>query len=143
MPTVNDILKRKGNDVHTVAPDVNVLDATKQMNQHRIGALLVVQDGQVLGMFTERDVLTRIVAVSRDPASTKVREVMTTPVAYCTPESTLEECGDIFTARHIRHLPVLSDNELKGVITSGDVLAFESTTHQRTINYLEAYIQGP
>ena len=143
MPTVNDILKRKGNDVHTVAPDVNVLDATKQMNQHRIGALLVVQDGQVLGMFTERDVLTRIVAVSRDPASTKVREVMTTPVAYCTPESSLEECGDIFTARHIRHLPVLSDNELKGVITSGDVLAFESTTHQRTINYLEAYIQGP
>ena len=143
MPTVNDILKRKGNDVHTVAPDVNVLDATKLMNQHRIGALLVVQDGQVLGMFTERDVLTRIVAVSRDPASTKVREVMTTPVAYCTPESSLEECGDIFTARHIRHLPVLSDNELKGVITSGDVLAFESTTHQRTINYLEAYIQGP
>ena len=143
MPTVNDILKRKGNEVHTVAPSVTVLDATKLMNQHRIGALLVVQDGHVLGMFTERDVLTRIVAVSRDPVTTKVSEVMTTPVAYCTPESSLEECGDIFTARHIRHLPVLSENQLKGVITSGDVLAFETTTHQRTINYLEAYIQGP
>ena len=143
MPTVNDILKRKGNEVHTVAPSVTVLDATKLMNQHRIGALLVVQDGHVLGMFTERDVLTRIVAVSRNPTTTKVSEVMTTPVAYCTPESSLEECGDIFTARHIRHLPVLSENQLKGVITSGDVLAFETTTHQRTINYLEAYIQGP
>ncbi|PKO20048.1 histidine kinase [candidate division BRC1 bacterium HGW-BRC1-1] len=143
MPTVNDILKRKGREVHTIAPGVSVLDATKLMNEHRIGALLVVENDAVVGMFTERDVLTRIVAVSRDPAATKVSEVMTTPVAYCTPESSLEECSDIFTARHIRHLPVLSENKLMGVITSGDLLAFETTAHQRTIYYLEAYIQGP
>jgi CBS domain-containing protein len=133
-------MARKGSTVHTASPDASVLDVTRLMNDHRIGAVIVVQDGHVVGVFTERDVLTRVVAAGRDPSSTRVRDVMSSPVAYCTPATPLEECRAIFTDRRIRHLPVMDGSNLVGVITSGDLLAYDVVSHQQTIHYLEQYI---
>ena len=143
MPTVKDILDRKWAKVLTSPPTNTVLDATRLMNRHRVGALLVEENGRVVGVFTERDVLTRVVGMERPPDKTRVADVMTTPVAYCTPETPLDECRAIFTGKRIRHLPVLDGPKLVGIITSGDLLAYEFTAHERTIRYLEEYIQTP
>ena len=140
MPKVRDILARKGNVVRTIAPSASVLEATREMNEHRIGALLVAHGDRIIGVFTERDVLTRIVAAAADPASIKVQDVMTSPVAYCTPETNLEECKGIFTEKRIRHLPVMEGEKVVGVVTPGDVLAFEADDQVRTIHYLKEYI---
>ncbi|MCX7719429.1 MAG: CBS domain-containing protein [Candidatus Sumerlaeaceae bacterium] len=140
MPTVKDLLARKGSSVHTVNPEASVLDVTRLMNDHRIGAVVVVHEDRVVGIFSERDVLTRVVAAGRDPSATRVRDVMSSPVAYCTPSTPLDECRAIFTERRIRHLPVMEDNKLVGVITSGDLLAYDVVSHQQTIHYLEQYI---
>lgn len=143
MPTVKDILARKGGRVHTTAPSVLVLDATRLMNEHRIGSLLVIEDGLVVGIFTERDVLSRIVAAGMDPATTRVFEAMSTPVAFCTPDMTLDDVRAIFTEKRIRHMPVLEDGQLIGIVTGGDVLAHDITAKEQTIRYLEEYIQNP
>lgn len=116
------------------------LDVTRLMNDHRIGAVIVVQDERVVEVFTERDVLTRVVAAGRDASATRVRDVMSSPGAYCTLATTLDECRAIFTDRRIRHLPVMESTRLVGVITSGDLLAFDVVSHQQTIHYLEQYI---
>jgi CBS domain-containing protein len=143
MATVNDILSRKGGEVRTTTPEALVLDATRAMNQHRIGSLLVLQQGHVVGMFTERDVLTRVVAAGLDPASTRVADVMTTPVAYCTPDTSLDEARTVFTEKRIRHLPVLDGGQLVGIVTGGDILAHDMTSKEQTIRYLEEYIRTP
>lgn len=143
MPTVKDILARKGSHVCTTRPETNVLEATRLMNANRIGALLVIDDDRIAGIFTERDVLTRVVAAGRDPRVTAVAEVMTTPVAYCTPEAPFEECRGIFTEKRIRHLPVMNGKTLAGIVTSGDLLAYEVSDRERIICYLEEYIRTP
>src|SRR5687768_5091401 len=106
MPTVQDILARKGDQVHTISPTATVLEATQRMNQHKIGALLVMQDGRPLGMFTERDVLRKVVAQLRNPADVSVADTMTTEVVCCEPDTDLEEAAAIMQQRKIRHLPV-------------------------------------
>ena len=143
MPTVKDLLARKGAKVYTTVPSALVLEATRLMNEHRIGSLLVTEKGVVVGIFTERDVLTRIVAAGRDPATTRVSEAMSSPVAFCTPDMTLDELRAIFTERRIRHMPVLEDEKLVGLVTGGDVLAHDISTKEQTIRYLEEYIQTP
>jgi CBS domain-containing protein len=142
MPSVKDILEKKGRDVATTTPTVTVLEATRLMNTRHVGALLVVEGGSVVGIFTERDVLTRVVAAGREPGSTKVEDVMSTPVAYCTLDTPLDDCRAIFTDKHIRHLAVMNGDQLAGIITSGDILAFEVTSHEQTIRYLQEYIHG-
>lgn len=142
MAKVSDILAKKGRKVLTSTVTATVLDATHDMNSHRVGALLVIDDGRPVGMFTERDVLTRVVGAEMDPKTTRLFEVMTTPVAYCTPEMTVEDCKAIFTEKRIRHLPVMNGEELVGMVTSGDIVAFEADDHKQTIRYLEEYIQS-
>jgi CBS domain-containing protein len=142
MPCVKDILARKGHKVWSTSTTFTVLDATHAMNQYRVGALLVKDDGEVVGIFTERDVLTRVVAAGLDPKTTPVEEVMSTPVAYCTPETTLETVKSIFTEQRIRHLPVINEDRLDGMITSGDILAFEASDLSETVRFLEEYIHS-
>jgi CBS domain-containing protein len=142
MACVKDILAKKGRRVWTTSPSSNVLDATHVMNNHRVGALLVLEDDQVVGIFTERDVLTRVVAAGRAPERTTIADVMTSPVAYCTPDTPVDECKAIVTDQRIRHLPVMDGNDLVGMITSGDLLAFEATDYAQTIRFLEEYIHG-
>jgi CBS domain-containing protein len=106
MPTIADIISRKGSTVHTISPAATVLEATNKMNQHKLGALIVTNDGQVVGMFTERDVLRRVIGERRDPENTRVAEVMTGEVICCSPETDMDEVSQIMQERRIRHVPV-------------------------------------
>ncbi len=143
MASVKDILQRKGGQVVTVSPETTVLEAARIMNQHRIGGLVVVDDkGQVVGVFTERDVLQRVIAQDRSPREVQVREVMTVKVACCRLSTTLEECQSVITSQRIRHLPVVEDGRLVGIVTSGDILAMERDVQQTTIEYLHDYLHG-
>jgi CBS domain-containing protein len=143
MGTVQDILDRKGNKIITASPDDTVQGAASKMNTEHIGALLILgQNGEMLGIFTERDVLHRVVAQGRDPATTRVAEVMTQRVACCKPTTTLEECRTAMTGNRIRHLPVVLEGALVGMVSSGDILAQELRSQQSTIEYLHAYLNG-
>jgi CBS domain-containing protein len=139
MSTAQTILDRKGRGVVTIVPDDSVLAAAHLMNRRAIGGLVVAEDEQIVGVITERDVMRRIVAERRDPATTTIREVMTTPVVTCRPEAKLEECSAVMTAKRIRHLPVADENGLVGIITSGDILAYQFDEHEATIQHLNSY----
>ncbi len=110
------------------------------MADNGLGAVLVVDGSEMLGIFTERDVLRRVVAVGVDAASTEVAAVMTTALVTCVPDTTLDECGAIMTSRRIRHLPVVDANGLHGLISSGDVLAHRAAEQEATIKYLNDYM---
>jgi len=148
---VMDILAQKDTRVHVVSPTATVLEATLLMNRHHVGALVVTiggeegetDSGRVAGMFTERDVLTRVVGERRDPATTRVEEVMTEVVAFCRPETELEEVASIMRSQRIRHLPVCDDDaRLRGMISIGDVNAWHARGLDATISYLHEYIHG-
>ena len=143
MATVNDILAIKGTRVLSIHPEATALEAAQLMNEHKIGALLVMNDERVVGMFTERDILRRIVAEERSPSHTPVADVMTTEVACCRPETTIEEARGAMKNRRIRHLPVVNnDGDLLGLISIGDLNAYETHNHEVTIHILEEYIHG-
>lgn len=143
MPAVQDILAVKGAAVASVNPSATVLDATHLMNDLKIGALAVVEQGRLLGMFTERDVLRRVVAVDRSPATTTVREVMTAEVVQCSPECDLDEAARIMRDRRIRHLPVCSERgQLLGLISIGDLNAYQVSMREAEIQLLHDYVYG-
>ncbi|MFQ5502081.1 MAG: CBS domain-containing protein [Phycisphaerae bacterium] len=143
MPIVRDILEAKGTKVSTIHPDQTVLDAAKLMNQQRIGAVMVLEGENISGIFTERDVLNRVVAARQDPATTKIGDVMTTEIACCSLDTKIEACRTAMTKNKIRHLPVVEDGKLHGIISSGDILARELKDQADTIRYLHEYMQGP
>ena len=140
MATVKDILDKKNSSVASISKSNVVLDAAKKMNDSRIGSLVVTEGDNVVGIFTERDILTRIVAAGRNPGNTPVGEVMSAPVACCRRDTTLEECRAVMTQKRIRHLPVVEEKKLLGIITSGDILARKVDAHEETIRYLNEYI---
>jgi CBS domain-containing protein len=140
MPCVRDILTRKGSNVISVSAAESVLKASQIMNDRAIGGVVVLDQDGVAGIFTERDILRRVVAERRDPATTAIRDVMTTPVTICHPETTLAELGALMTERRIRHLPVVDANGLCGVVTSGDVLAYQVADQEVTIEHLNRYV---
>lgn len=140
MATVQDILRRKGGEIISVAPGETVLSAAQRMNDRGIGGLVVTEGKRLAGIFTERDILRRVVAQRRDPATTKVADVMTTPVTACGPATPVDECAAMMTAKRIRHLPVVGEEGLVGVITIGDVLAFQVSEQQQTIDYMHHFM---
>ncbi len=140
MLTVRDILNRKGTDVVSISPTATVLDAAYLMNTRGTGSVLVTDEAGLQGIFTERDVLRRIVAGQRNPATTPVGEVMTVSVVTCRPDTPVADCMATMTARRIRRLPVLDGSVIVGLITSGDVLACEAAEQAQTIQYLNSYI---
>ncbi len=142
MATVRDILAKKGSFVASIRESQTVLEAAREMNARRIGSLVVTEGDTVTGIFTERDVLTRVVAVQREPDKTPVGKVMTTPVAVCHPDTSVEECRGVMTGKRIRHIPVVENSRLVGIVTSGDIMAQEIATHQQTIEYLHEYLYG-
>jgi CBS domain-containing protein len=143
MPMVQDVLATKGNQVHTIAPDATALDAIKRMNQFKIGALLVMDKGQVVGIFTERDVLRRVVGMERSPSEFKVADVMTADVICVEPETDLDEVSSIMKEKKIRHVPVCDgDGKLQGMISIGDVNAHHASNQEATIHFLSEYIYG-
>jgi len=142
MATAQSILDLKGAEVATIDREASVLDAAKLMNSKHIGALVVSTGDRVVGIFTERDILNRVVAVSRDPAKTTVGDVMTAPMACARRDTKLSECRSVMTAKRIRHLPVVEDGRLYGMIWSGDILATEVEDKQATIEYMHEYLHG-
>lgn len=142
MPNVQSILERKGADVATVDRDATVLDAAKRMNERRIGAVVIKEHDKVVGIFTERDVLNRVVAAGRDPAKTRVHEVMTSPMACCRRDTKIADCKSIMSQKRIRHLPVVEEGVLFGMISAGDILAGEVADKQMEIEYLHEYLYG-
>lgn len=142
MPKAQSILDRKGSDVATVERKATVLDAAKTMNQRRIGAVVVTEGERVVGIFTERDILNRIVAAGKDPKTTPVGEVMTSPMACCRRDTSLADCKNVMSQKRIRHLPVVEDGKLYGMISMGDILASEVSDKQAAIEYLHEYLHG-
>ncbi len=143
MPTVRDILARKGTSVVSVGPTATVLDAARLMNERGVGGVLVLEgDGRLAGVFTERDIMRRVVGAGLSPASTPVADVQTTAVVTCLPDTSLEECSAIMTSRRIRHLPVADDGIVHGIVTIGDILAFRVSEQASTIEYLNSYMFG-
>lgn len=145
MGSVTDILNQKQKDsLHSTHPHETVLAATQKMNEHSIGALLVIDDeGNLLGIFTERDVLRRIVAAERAPSRVQVGEVMTREVACCRAETSIDDARSIFRQHRIRHLPVVDDSgKVQGPISIGDLNAWHSNHPEVTIHFLHEYMLG-
>jgi CBS domain-containing protein len=143
MATVQVLLATKGSAVQSIGPRASALDAALRMNEHKIGCLVVMDERRVVGMFSERDILRRIVAERRDPATTAVADVMTTEVLCCRPHTEIDEARSVMKNRRVRHLPVLNDaDELCGMISIGDLNAYAMHDHQSTIYVLEQYIYG-
>src|SRR5258708_5916043 len=143
MSTVREILARKGSQVFTIGAGATVLEAACLMNEHKIGALVVLDQGAVIGMFTERDILRRVVGERRDPEKTRVEEVMTTELVCCTPETTIDEARVAMKERRVRHLPLVDEERrLQGLISIGDLNAYEASSREQTIYLLHEYLYG-
>jgi CBS domain-containing protein len=140
MAELRDILEEKGTDVIRIHGDATVFDAVKAMVDANIGALLVTDGDSIAGIFTERDYLRRMAVEERSAQDTLVRDVMSSPVVYVTPETTVDECMALMTDRRIRHAPVLDDGALVGMISIGDLVKFQSKQQSFEIKYLTEYI---
>jgi len=143
MKTVAEILKIKASKaVHTITPDATVLEAITKMAEHGIGALPVVDGEEVVGIITERDYARKIILKQRASATTRVRDVMTQAVIYVQPGDTNEDCMALMTERRLRHLPVMANGQLIGLISIGDLVKDIIAEQQFIINQLERYIAG-
>ena len=143
MSTVGTILAGKGPQVHTIAPGATVLEATQLMNQHKIGALVVMEDEHLSGIFTERDVLRRVVGNLSPLAQIKVADVMTQEVMCCKPTTEIDEAGRIMRDCRVRHLPVCDeDGHLVGLLSIGDINAYHVRDQEATIRLMNEYIHG-
>ncbi len=143
MPSVYDVLRDKDGQVQTIEASLSALEAINRMNQYKIGALVVMDEERIVGMFTERDVLRRVVTDPRRPDEILVRDVMTSDVVCCAPDADLDEVGAIMKNRRIRHLPICNNQgRLVGLISIGDLNAHHASHQEATIHSLSDYIYG-
>jgi len=140
--TLKAVLEHKGPKVHCVVPEATVLDAVRKMNQEHIGALLVRDGAEVVGIFTERDVLCRVLDAGRDPATTRVGEVMTLELVSVHPGMGIKEAMALITETRCRHLPVIEGDELKGLVSIGDLTRWVSLHQESHIRDLVNFITG-
>src|SRR3970040_673557 len=143
MKNVAEILRSKPEQtVHSVAPGVSVYDALGLMADKNIGALLVVEEGKIVGILSERDYARKVVLMDRSSKQTAVREVMTSSVMYARPDQTNEECMPLMPANRLRHLPLIDHGRLLGLVSIGDLVKDIISEQQFTIEQLQHYIQG-
>ena len=140
MATAEQFISLKGGTVASLGPGATVLEASRLMNERGIGSVIVIDKDRLAGIFTERDVLRRVVAEQRDPATTKLADVMTSPVACAAPHTTLDEIRQVMRDRRIRHVPVVKAKRVLGMISIGDLNKAEREVQVETIRYLEQYI---
>jgi CBS domain-containing protein len=140
MRTVKDMLKTKGHEIWSVSPYATVFEALEMMADKDIGALLVIEDGKLVGIFSERDYARKVILKGRASKDTAVSELMTQTVFCVNPENTLEDCMALMTSKQIRHLPVVSNERLAGMITLGDVVKRIISDQEFTIHQLESYV---
>jgi len=139
---VRSLLRSKGNVIWSVAPDTTVYRAIELMAEKHIGCLLVLHGGRLSGIVSERDYARKVILLGRNSMQTLVREIMSKPVLFATPEQTVDEAMRIMTNHRIRHLPVLQGEDVLGVLSIGDLVNWVLTWQQRTIQHLEGYIAG-
>jgi CBS domain-containing protein len=140
--SIGALLEGKGRALHAVQSTVTVTEAVREMNRFRIGSILVMNDEELSGIFTERDALTRVLAENLNPETTPVTQVMTSNVLTISPETTVQEVMDLFTEKRCRHLPVMSGGGLVGLISIGDVSRWVANLHRAEAESLRQYIAG-
>ena len=142
MTNVGQLLKIQGNEIWSLAPEATVYEALQIMSEKDVGALLVVDNGNLVGIFSERDYARKLILKGKFSKDTTVRELMTHEVLYIEPQSTIEECMALMTDKRIRHLPVLENDQLIGIVTIGDLVKQKISDQKFTIQQLEKYIAG-
>jgi CBS domain-containing protein len=142
MTTVKHVLDQKGHHVHFIHPDASVFDALKMMAENNIGSLVVLEDGKLVGVITERHYAREIILKGRTSPGTLVRDIMSTKVIYARPDQSVEECMAVMTARAVRHLPVLEGARLVGIVSIGDMVKSVIDDQKFIIEQLEHFIHG-
>lgn len=142
MATVRKLLESKPGGTWTIEPGATAFEALQLMSEKNVGALLVVKDENLLGVFSERDYARKVILHGKSSKNTTVGELMSTPVYYVTPEMTIGDCMAIIADRRVRHLPVMEDGKLVGVVSIGDVVNRIIAEQRITIHDLESYITG-
>ncbi|MDP1581064.1 MAG: CBS domain-containing protein [Candidatus Didemnitutus sp.] len=140
--SISTLLEHKAGGIKSVPSSVSVSEAVQEMNRHKIGCMLVMDGEKLAGIFTERDVLTRVVAADLDPKGTPVNRVMTANVLTVGPEKTVQEMMELFTEKRCRHMPVMKDGKLVGLISIGDVSRWVASAHRAEAESLRQYIGG-
>ena len=140
--SIDLILKEKPTDVWAISPDQSVYEAIREMADKQVGALLVIAEGALVGIISERDYARRVILMGRSSKNTLVKEIMTNPVICVTPRHTLDECMALMTEHRIRHLPVMKGHELVGMLSIGDLVKWIISAQEATIRHLEHYITG-
>jgi CBS domain-containing protein len=143
MKTVTHILEAKGSEVHTIGPDDSVLDALERMAEQEVGALVVTEgEGRIVGLLSERDYARKVVLLGRVSKETPTRDIMTTEVVCVSPQQSVDTCMGLMTQKRFRHLPVVVDDRLVGIISIGDVVKAIIEDQQFAIDELQHYIMG-
>ncbi len=141
MKLIKHILKAKGHDAWTITPDEPVYNALQLMAEKNVGALVVVRNEEVIGVISERDYARKIILRGKSSRETLVREIMTSPAICVTSDKTVEQCLSLMTDKHIRHLPVVDDGKLVGVVSVGDLVKSIIGSQKELIRQLENFIQ--
>ena len=142
MTTIAQLLNIKGDQIWSVEPKATIFEALEIMSEKEIGALLVMEDGKLTGIFSERDYARKVILKGKSSKETPVGELMTKKVFYIDSQNTINECMAMMTAKRIRHVPVIEDNQVVGIVTIGDVVNQIISEQEVTINHLENYITG-
>lgn len=139
---IGSLIGKKGGQVWSLAPTASVYDAIAMMAEKQVGALPILDGGKLLGIVSERDYARKVILKGRSSKETAVTEIMSSPVVSVSPSQTVEECMHIVTEKRIRHLPVVENSKVVGIVSIGDLVNWMITAQQETISHLEAYIGG-
>ena len=142
MGAVSNLLDSKGCNVLTVSPETTVHDAIEQMEDISAGTVIVEEDGKIVGIVAERDVIRKVVLADKELSDVTVSEIMSTNLITVTPETSLDDCMELITEKRIRHLPVLTDGNLSGIVSIGDIVKYLVFEKDFKIKNLETYISG-
>ena len=140
--TVREILKRKGSDVWSISPESTVYQAIEMMANKHVGTLLVMTGDRMVGILSERDYARKVILKGRSSKETPVREIMSSPVIFTEPQHTVDECMKIMTDNRIRHLPVLEEEKVTGIVSIGDLVNWIISAQNHTIEQLQNYVTG-